>query len=530
MGKTAILAIKFLGDSRGAIRSTEAASSSIGKFEKGLNKVTPAATVAAGGFLAFASVTSAAAGEAEQNIGAVNTVFGESAQKIHGWADAADSAVGLSASAYSSLAASIGGSLRTAGYSMDETASKTNDMINAAADLSSVFGGTTAEASGAMGAALRGEFDSLERFGVFMNMTAVNARLAAAGQDKLTGSALDAAKKQMVNNMIMEQAGQYSGNFAREADTAAGAQQRAAAATEDAKAALGQGFLPVIVAGSRALQGFAGFAQQNAGLVTTLAAVVGGLGAVVLITNGAMKAWAAASTLVKAAQVGVTAGQWLLNAAMAANPIGLVIAVVAGLVLVFILAYNKFAWFRNGVNAVWGGVKALFTGGVNFIKNIFANPGGMLAGAGRAIMNGLWRGIAAGFEKVKGFVSGIGPWIAAHKGPISYDKVLLKPAGAAIMGGLVGSMRAQMPALQSMVDDATGTILSIGTGTRGTALRIATGGAGAANGSRTAEPVPTVVYNFTINGALDSRGVAKQIKEIMATYDRSRGKIVNGVG
>jgi hypothetical protein len=54
----------------------------------------------------------------------------------------------------------------------------------------------------------------------------------------------------------------------------------------------------------------------------------------------------------------VAAGaQWLLNAALAANPIGLIVIGIAALAAGFVLAYKKIGWFRDGVNAVWTFVK-----------------------------------------------------------------------------------------------------------------------------------------------------------------------------
>lgn len=40
-------------------------------------------------------------------------------------------------------------------------------------------------------------------------------------------------------------------------------------------------------------------------------------------------------------------------------------------------------------------------------------------------------------------VSGFAAWIAAHKGPIDYDRVLLEPAGKAIMQGLMNGIESQ---------------------------------------------------------------------------------------
>lgn len=59
-----------------------------------------------------------------------------------------------------------------------------------------------------------------------------------------------------------------------------------------------------------------------------------------------------------AAQKAVTAAQWLMNAAMSANPIGLVVIAVAALVAGFIIAYKKSATFRKIVNGALNAVKA----------------------------------------------------------------------------------------------------------------------------------------------------------------------------
>ncbi|MGA5542698.1 hypothetical protein ACPCIR_12670 [Mycobacterium sp. NPDC051198] len=53
----------------------------------------------------------------------------------------------------------------------------------------------------------------------------------------------------------------------------------------------------------------------------------------------------------------VTAAQWLWNAAMTANPIGLVVAAIAGFVAGIIYAYKHSETFRKIVDAAWNGIK-----------------------------------------------------------------------------------------------------------------------------------------------------------------------------
>lgn len=53
----------------------------------------------------------------------------------------------------------------------------------------------------------------------------------------------------------------------------------------------------------------------------------------------------------------VTAAQWLLNLAMTANPIGIVVVAIGALIAGLAIAYNRFAGFRSMVNGVWESLK-----------------------------------------------------------------------------------------------------------------------------------------------------------------------------
>lgn len=106
----------------------------------------------------------------------------------------------------------------------------------------------------------------------------------------------------------------------------------------------------------------------------------------------------------------------------------------------------------NGVENAWNNVVSWFGGIPNAICGVFAGAGAWLWNAGSAIINGLLNGLRAAFGKVKSFVSGIGDWIVKHKGPLSYDKVMLRPAGQAIMQGFDKSLKAGWKDVQRTVN------------------------------------------------------------------------------
>lgn len=60
------------------------------------------------------------------------------------------------------------------------------------------------------------------------------------------------------------------------------------------------------------------------------------------------------------------------NAILAANPVLRVVIAVTTLIAILVTLYNKCEWFRNGVNAAFGGIKSFIAGVVNSIKGFLS--------------------------------------------------------------------------------------------------------------------------------------------------------------
>lgn len=648
MAKTAILKVRIISDGTEAGKGFGQAGKGLDAFENKVGKASKVAAVAGGTVLALGAKAVSAASDLEQASGAVESIFKAQSGAVEELGRNASRAVGLSNSAYQQTAAVLGAQLKNLGTSEGELVGTTDRLITLGADLAATFGGTTQDAVNALSAAFRGERDPIEKYGVSIKQTQVNAWLAANGLSGLEGQAKTTAEAQATLALITEQTADASGQFARETGTVAHQQQVAKASYEDSAAAIGAALLPVMatLAGSLAgvaqhvgehptlfanaalavlavsgaiiglnlaLKGYravmvlvaatkaiwaglqaAAFAyftgttaasgssaavvaghwigaharmavlwiigrvqavasfiatSASAALHATLTAAhwvaaharmavgwllmrVQALGAFLAVSGAAAlhaglmaahwvaaNARAAASFLItrgamiaSAAATGImTAAQWAWNAAMAANPIGLIIIAVIALVAGFVLLWNKSETFRNAVTAVgqagiaaFNAVKSGVMTAVAAVVGLWNKTEGLRRVIGSAMSAALSpiRSVKAAFDAVASAVSAVIGWISRIRFP-SPPSWLKFGAGAAVTPAtLLTAAATSNPSAFSVPRIDPG--------------RLAFGGGG--------DGAATVVHNeFHISGAIDPVAVADQIRGILKDTDRARG-------
>lgn len=370
MARTAILAIKVISDATKAAAGLDSTGKSTSKLEQRMGKATKVAKGVALGLGAIGGAALKQASDLQQASGAVDSVFGKNAGKIHGLAKEAADSVGLARSEYSQLAAVLGSQLNNLGVSQDQIVGKTDGLIKKGGDLAATFGGTTAEAVSALGALLRGEADPIERYGVSIKDADIKAQLAAKGQDKLTGAQAKAAKTQAILELLNKQTAKASGQRAREAGSEAQAREVALAKLKNAGASLGTVLLPIVAAIAAALGRMAGVVENNRRGFTILLGVLAGLTAAVFAVNGAIAAYTAISKIARAAVIVFRNAQMALNLAMRLNPVGLVVTAILLLVGGLILAYKKSKTFRAIVDAVMRAAGKAIKAVIKFVSDL----------------------------------------------------------------------------------------------------------------------------------------------------------------
>lgn len=200
----------------------------------------------------------------------------------------------------------------------------------------------------------------------------------------------------------------------------------------------------VVVAAAAGFKAYAAAATAVTAVQTALnsAMLVSAAGwirntAAIVANRIALVAGAVAMGVVRAAVVAWTAVQWLLNAALSANPIGLVVLAIAALVAGIIYAWKNSETFRNVVMAVWGAIKVAISAVVNWIM-----------GTVWPSLKEAWNQIASGAQTLWGWIK------AAWNGIKTAISTAIRVASAiikAVWAGIVAFVRGYINTYRAII-------------------------------------------------------------------------------
>ncbi|MCT4181646.1 phage tail tape measure protein [Elizabethkingia anophelis] len=131
---------------------------------------------------------------------------------------------------------------------------------------------------------------------------------------------------------------------------------------------------------TNAWMGYANVAAEVARDVGNLVPIFQGVGKAIMFVTNAQKMQALWTKI-------VTAAQWLWNAAMTANPIGLIVAGIAALIAGVVVCWNKFEGFRTVIFKSWEAMKLFGTAIKDFVINRFKELLSGITGIGSALLS-----------------------------------------------------------------------------------------------------------------------------------------------
>jgi len=315
-------------------KDADVASGKISGLDKA-SKVATAGLLAMGAaFVGFAAFGIKEANEAEQalnKLGVTLSNFGVNTPKVRKEIeDLTGSYVDLG----------FGGEEAAAGFDVlfrsTGDLEKSQTLLATSADLARTKNISLADASSIVAKANQGSAKAFKEMGIELDTSLPKAQMLEKGMAELSAR-------------IGGQATAYTKTFAGQL---AVTKEKVA----DVAETLGTTLLPYIRQFLDLLNKTVGWIKQNsswlsilAGAVLTVTVALAAYNATIKIVAASTKAWAIISGVAKTVQTLLTTGQLQLNAALTANPIGLV---VAGLVLLggaFVILWNKSETFRKAM-------------------------------------------------------------------------------------------------------------------------------------------------------------------------------------
>ena len=302
-----------------------------------------AAAVTAAAIGGFAKSAISAASDLNETITKTEQIFGTTSGAILEWSKNSATALGQSRQQALDAASTFAIFGKSAGLSGDDLTGFSTKLVGLSADFSSFFNASPEESITAIGAALRGESEPIRKFGVLLNDSVLKQEDLKLGLIKTTSEALTPqARALAAYQVIMNQTKDAQGDFQRTADGVANSSRSVSARFTDLKSVIGASLLPVV----KQLLNFAGL------LITGFLAIPGPVKVFIATFAGLVTTF----ILVKKAILATKAAMLLLNTAMKANVVLLIVSAVVALGVAMVAAYKKSETFRKIVNDVFRAV------------------------------------------------------------------------------------------------------------------------------------------------------------------------------
>ena len=234
--------------------STQAASNSSSMFAGVLQgigqaltgQIVSAAQNAGKAIVQFGKECIAAASSLEETKNVVDTVFGDNASQIYRWAEAAQSAFGLTQTQALRYTSTLGAMMKSSGLAQNEITEMSTALAGLAADMASFYNMDFDTAFDKIRSGISGETEPLKQLGINLSVANLEAFALAQGIKKAYSEMSQAEQVALRYQYIMQATADAQGDFARTADGYANSARRIETAWESIKTAIGSTLLDFV--------------------------------------------------------------------------------------------------------------------------------------------------------------------------------------------------------------------------------------------------------------------------------------------
>lgn len=339
-------------------------------------------------------------GETDQSVEAVNHLFalcGENTQALSDWTNIA-----------SGVYATFGDSLPLEG--LTEAANETAKVGQVTGPLADAINWAS-QAAVQQGVALSGNQAAIDAYNSSLadgatQEDAFNAALAACNTEQERAQLIT----DTLNGVYAEAGAQYQQT---NADVIAYRQSQSDLTA--AMSSLGQAFMPIVTGltnvATMLLSGVQPAVQWFVTNLPIIAPILAGIATTIGLLAVVLNASTIATTAQTVATNAAAAAQGLLNAVMSANPIALIVVLIAGLVVAIIGLWNNSEAFRNFVTSAFQQIQQVAQVVIDAIVNFFTVTVPNAIGVVIGFFQNLWSSIVSVFNgalsTVSGFVSSV---------------------------------------------------------------------------------------------------------------------------
>jgi hypothetical protein len=195
----------------------------------------------------FVGSSIGAASNLNETMSKTKVIFGEAAEGIIQFANAAADNIGMSKQSAMDAASTFGVFAKSAGLAGGDLSKFSTDLVTLSADFASFYNTSPEQAITAIGAALRGESEPIRKYGVILNDMELRQYAFRLGLVKTTKQALTPQIKVLAANAaIMDKSRVAQGDYANTSGGLANQQRKLAGVMQDLSADLGTAFLPIL--------------------------------------------------------------------------------------------------------------------------------------------------------------------------------------------------------------------------------------------------------------------------------------------